>query len=72
MESRTCPKCAGAMSEGFVADKTYGGALVSTWVEGKPKKSIWLGLKLGGSTPIDIATWRCRRCFYLESYASPE
>ena len=69
-QSLQCPRCSGAMSEGYIVDKTHGGAGVSTWVEGEPKKSFWVGLKLGGKTPIDIATWRCRRCGYLESYAS--
>ena len=71
-QSRQCPKCQGAMAEGFVVDHTHGGASVSAWVEGEPRKSFWTGLKLGGSTPIDIATWRCRRCGYLESYAPGE
>jgi hypothetical protein len=57
------------MAEGFIVDKTHGGAAVSTWVEGAPRKSFWTGLKLGGTKPIDIVTWRCRRCGFLESYA---
>jgi hypothetical protein len=71
-QSRECPKCAGAMSNGFIVDKTHGGAAVSTWVEGEPKKSFWTGLDLRGATPIPITTWRCRRCGFLESYASSE
>jgi hypothetical protein len=27
------------------------------------------GPKLGGTDPIDISTWRCRRCGFLESHA---
>lgn len=69
-QSRTCPKCSSAMSEGFVVDHTHGGAGVAKWVEGEPKKSFWVGLKLGGTTQIEIVTWRCRRCGYLESYAA--
>jgi hypothetical protein len=57
------------MSEGFVADTTYGGASVSSWIEGEPKRSWWMGVKLAGETPIEIKTWRCDRCGYLESYA---
>jgi hypothetical protein len=60
------------MIEGFIVDHTHGGATVSAWVEGEPEKSIWVGLKLGGRTPIDISTWRCRRCGFLESYAPSE
>jgi rubredoxin len=71
-QSHECPKCGGAMTDGFIVDKTYGGADVPRWVEGEPKKSIWVGLKLGGTKPIEVTTWRCRRCGYLESYAPEE
>lgn len=67
-----CPKCAGAISEGYVADQGYGSATVASWREGEPRKSIWVGLKLGGTKPVEITTWRCGRCGYLESYAPPE
>jgi rubredoxin len=68
-QSRKCPKCAGAMSAGFIVDETHGGAAVASWVEGEPKRSIWVGLKLRGTTPIEVTTWRCRGCGYLESFA---
>ena len=67
--SRTCPKCQGSMSEGFLLDQTYGSRGVSSWVEGAPEKSIWVGVKLHGRKPIEIATWRCGSCGFLESYA---
>ena len=67
--SRECPKCGGAMAEGFVVDKTDSGARVPGWVEGKPQKSVWTGLKLRGKPRLEIVTWRCRRCGFLESYA---
>ena len=67
--SKDCPKCGGAMVEGYVVDHTHGGFAVAAWREGKPKKSVWVGLKLGGSTAIEITTWRCRRCGFLEKYA---
>ena len=31
-----------------------------------------MGVKLGGKARSQIATWRCRRCGYLESYAMEE
>lgn len=68
--SKRCLKCDGAMTDGFVVDHTYGSASVASWIEGEPKKSIWVGLKLGGKTKYEITTWRCDRCGYLESYAS--
>lgn len=70
--AKQCPKCQNTMAEGFIVDHTHGGASVSAWVEGEPRKSFWVGLKLGGTTPIDISTWRCRRCGLLESYAQSE
>ena len=69
--ARECPKCQGSMVEGVVVDNSYGTRGVSSWLEGTPVKSIWVGLKLGGKKPIDIATFRCTRCFYLESFARP-
>lgn len=70
MRSNTCPKCQGAMSEGFVPTVTAGGTrAVSSWFEGAPKKSFWMGVKLGAKTRIEIQTWRCGRCGFLENYA---
>ena len=70
---KDCPKCGGAMSDGFIVDKdSYGGRSVATWVEGQPKKSIWVGLRLGDAARFEITTWRCERCGFLESYAAAE
>lgn len=69
MRPHSCPKCQGAMAEGFVTDKTYGAIGVGEWVEGAPVKSIWQGLKLRGKTKYNVQTWRCSRCGFLESYA---
>jgi len=67
--SRTCPKCQAAMTEGFVIDNSDGGRAVSSWLEGAPVKSMWVGIKLGDKKPIEITTWRCGSCGFLESYA---
>ena len=64
-----CPKCAGSMTEGFVADATHGAIGVSSWVEGTPDKSVWTGVRLGNKRRAEIATWRCNRCGFLEHYA---
>ena len=69
MNAATCVKCGGTMSEGFVVDEGYGTAGVSTWQDGVPKKSFWTGVKQLKESQIEITTWRCRRCGYLESYA---
>ena len=68
-QSKPCPKCGSELIEGFIADTTHGGASVASWREGEPKKSFWVGLKLHGTEPLEIETWRCRRCGYLENYA---
>jgi hypothetical protein len=57
------------MVEGFLLDQGHGSRSVGAWVEGAPVKSIWTGISLKGRTPIEIATWRCSGCGYLESYA---
>ena len=57
--TRTCPKCQASMAEGFVhRQERWRERAVASWLEGAPEKSIWVGVKLGGKTPIEIATWR--------------
>jgi hypothetical protein len=55
------------MTEGFVVTEQSGVRAVSSWSEGPPRRT-WLGIKLRGK-PIEITTWRCQRCGFLESYA---
>lgn len=50
-------------------DNTHGGYAQSTWVLGPARRSIWTGLKLKGQPKLSVATYRCSRCGYLESYA---
>ncbi len=69
-QTRTCPKCSGAMHEGFVVDVTHGAVAVSSWVEGAPQKSMWTGVKLSGRPRSEIAAWRCARCGFVEHYAA--
>lgn len=64
-----CVKCGGSMEEGFVIDHgDYGSQSVAKWQGGAPRKSFWTGIK-EGDPQVDIATFRCTRCGYLESYA---
>jgi len=42
----SCPECKSRTQEGFMVDNTYGGRLVSKWVEGAADKSRWLGVRL--------------------------
>ncbi len=73
--SAICPKCQGAMIQGFVTDAAYNvtGVTVGNWVEGSPAKFFLGGIKLKGKKKcIPIATYRCSKCGYLEAYARPE
>lgn len=63
-----CPKCGGAMEEGFLMD--VGSTLVqSHWLEGKPERSFWTGLKTSDRQQLTVMTYRCETCGFLESYA---
>jgi hypothetical protein len=57
------------MEAGYIVDQGYGTNAVPKWVAGVPEKSIWVGLKLRKRQQIEVSTYRCRRCGYLESYA---
>lgn len=67
--SLACPRCSGQMEPGYMVDEGYGTRSVAKWVAGEPVKSMWTGLKLRGRDKLDVSTYRCRRCGYLESYA---
>ena len=58
------------MVEGYMLDVTQNGARsVSKWIEGAPAKSFFVGLKISGRANLQIQTWRCGRCGFLENYA---
>lgn len=58
------------MEEGFLLEKGDGAMLSSeTWVAGKATKSLLTGVSLKGKTVYDVATFRCRACGHLDSYA---
>ena len=67
-----CPKCNGVMEQGFVMDYAQGARLVSSWAEGPPQKSFWLGTQLPQRKLIPIGALRCESCGFLESYARDE
>ena len=69
MRGSPCQRCSGSMEPGYQVDEGYGTKSVPKWVAGEPQKSIWTGLKLRGRERLEISTYRCRRCGYLESYA---
>ena len=66
----TCPRCAGPMEDGFVADKAhYSVPETQSWVEGAPERSFWSGLQMKNREVLRVMTYRCEKCGYLESYA---
>lgn len=69
MTGLSCPHCSIGLSEGYVLDRTRNGRLVSQWVEGRPERSFWTGLKLGNRGVYPISAYRCPRCGYLAFYA---
>jgi hypothetical protein len=70
----TCSECGGKMERGFVVD-TAGdiGMLLDAayWVEGRPEKSIWTGLKVMKKEKHYITAYRCETCGFLKFYAGP-
>ncbi|UUY00222.1 PF20097 family protein [Sphingomonas sp. J315] len=67
MRSNSCPKCQGSMAEGYVPHERSSLPGLGRWYRGAPVAG-WFGLKLP-KTYVDIATWRCQRCGFLEQYA---
>jgi ribosomal protein S27AE len=66
---KDCPKCQASMTEGFVLDADgNGSSKVSRWIEGPPDKR-WYGLKVRGKRQINVQTFRCNRCGFLENHA---
>lgn len=65
-ESKKCPKCDGEMEKG--AEFSIRGGRVSWGVLEGGKVAKWL---TGGGTVRrrEAATYRCKKCGYLESYA---
>ena len=70
MASKSCPDCPGNMVEGFIIDTIHGGYLVPRWIEGRPEKSWWAGLKTKGKEHFLVETYRCTSCGLLRSYAN--
>jgi DNA-directed RNA polymerase subunit RPC12/RpoP len=67
--SLTCPRCGGAMEPGYIVDEGYGTRTVAKWIGGEPERSMWTGLKVRGKDKLDVTSYRCQRCGFLESYA---
>lgn len=64
-----CPKCSGAMVQGFIPDYSDGPIYVEGWIEGQPAKSFWTKTKAAKGEGIPIGAFRCEKCGFLEFYA---
>jgi len=56
------------MEVGWILDHSEEGRKISNWMEGLPERGL-MGLKLRGRKALDVESWRCKRCGYLENYA---
>lgn len=71
MGTPQCPKCSSEMEAGCLADCVGGRAFVQgNWLEGAPEPSFWYGIKTKGKARLNVTTYRCTSCGYLESYAN--
>lgn len=66
-----CPTCGVNLEVGFILDNMNGeGArMPAEWVEGKPLKSWWGGLKTSGRRNFPVSSFRCPKCGLLREYA---
>jgi DNA-directed RNA polymerase subunit M/transcription elongation factor TFIIS len=65
-----CSKCQTEMEVGYIMDRGHNNAKApATWVEGEPVRSLWWGTKISGKEQLQVHTFRCPKCGYLESYA---
>jgi predicted nucleic-acid-binding Zn-ribbon protein len=68
-DAKTCPKCQHPMAQGFIDKRIPEPNYISQWVEGKPERSFWKGLKVSPEKSYPITTYRCVSCGFLEAYA---
>ncbi|MCE9584722.1 MAG: hypothetical protein K8T20_19705 [Planctomycetes bacterium] len=50
-------------------DFAQGAIAVSSWHEGRPKKSFWRRTKVSYEEGVPIGAFRCFECGFLEFYA---
>jgi len=66
----TCHACRQPMEEGLLVDHGHHNSTQpGTWMEGKPERSWWKGLKTEGREVWQITSYRCPRCGLLQNYA---
>ncbi len=67
--SVVCTKCGGKTEEGFIQDCSHTMALVAQWIKGKPEKTFFGATKTEGKRHLEVVTYRCDDCGFLEHYA---
>ena len=74
VEANRCLKCNGEMVQGFIFGREGPNRIVSTWVEGAPRKFGWLfqQVEVPANKCVPVGVFRCSACGFLESYARPE
>ena len=69
MDRVDCLKCGGTMEEGLVIDQSLGSSAQQQWGSGKPERSAFEGTVPSSRRLCPVATYRCSKCGFLESYA---
>jgi hypothetical protein len=70
MTVTTCSKCGAHMELGYLLDRgDHNVSGIATWIEGQPRRGLFGALKISGRRRLQVATMRCERCGFLESYA---
>ena len=64
------PKCGGDTHEGHL-DLNTGGDFVAVWKSGRLKAG-WTGLHDEGHLKLNLWTFRCAGCRYIELYGFPQ
>ncbi len=62
---KRCPKCKGEMEEGVLLDHSDFGSQPQEWAQ---NGAVFMGV--GWIKRINIISYRCTKCGFLENYAS--
>jgi hypothetical protein len=58
------------MAQGFILDHADGQQNKATaWVEGEPEKGWFGSIKTRGRRVLELESWRCEKCGFLDNYA---
>ncbi len=72
MSEDSCIRCGGELVAGSLATKdSYYQVAAAQWLEGRPEKSVWSGLKTSDRLMLPVAVYCCKGCGRLELFAEP-